>query len=146
MFLNQFNHSQKLAFLKLAKHVARVDDAKIDSFEMETLSLMSKEMEIAVHEVDDMAYDFDKLYEKFDDSASKNICLIELIEVAFSNGNFHLNQSRFIESLARDFGFDAAHVKNLKEWVSSMLGLFKSAEKLINKKVTYRKVRVTSLF
>ncbi|MBF0239275.1 MAG: hypothetical protein HQM12_16360 [SAR324 cluster bacterium] len=146
MFLYQLNRSQKLAFLKLAKHVARLDDSIIDSLEMEMLSMMAKEMDVTVHEVDDMDFEFSNLCNKFTDRASKNICLMELIEVGYSNGNYHPNQAAFVSKIAKAFGFDEAHVTNLENWITSMIELFEKAENLIHKKVSYRRVVVTSLF
>jgi hypothetical protein len=133
MFLAQLSHPQKVAFLQLAHEIVLVDDGKIDEFEGNMLSLMAKEAEIPLDEIQEKGFDFDESASKFNDILSKNICLLELIGIAYSNREFHENQKDFVGKLAKIFGSDETHVSDLHNWVVAMLNLYDKVQELIQK-------------
>jgi len=133
MFLNQLSLPQKLAFLQLAHQIVLVDDGKIDELEGNMLSLMAKEAEISLDEIQGKEFSFEGLAGAFNDISSKNICLLELIGIAYSNREFHENQKDFAEKLAKIFGFEESHLSDLHNWVVAMMNLYDNVNELIQK-------------
>ncbi len=133
MFLNQLSHPQKLAFLQLAHEIVLVDDGKIDEFEGNMLSLMAKEAEVSLDDIQGRGFNFEELAGQFNDIPSKNICLLELIGIAYSNREFHENQKEFAGKLAKIFGFNEAHLSDLHNWVVAMMNLYDNVNDLIRK-------------
>lgn len=133
MFLHQLSHVQKLAFLQIAIHITRADD-NVDLSEIHVLSLMSREMSICLSEVMDTEFDIKdikKMAKIFDTSFSKNVCLVELIGLAYADKSYHEKEKEIINFLQFDFGIQPEKVERMEEWVKKMANLYNDGLEII---------------
>jgi hypothetical protein len=137
MFLHKLNRPQKIAFIALAKQMAKADDDMIDQAEMETLTRMGSEMRISVYEdemellksleegarhVSEMS--IPELLSYFETCEERNICLLELNFVSYANKTHDdEKQTAFICGIGEQFGVADEQLERLRAWVKEMMAV-----------------------
>lgn len=144
MFLGLLSKEDQVVFLKMAKHMAMVDDGIIDDMERAILSNMGKEVGVSLLfdedskpkrvndvSINDLIFDFKDLSNSFKDEKSKNICIVELIGVGYANKDFHANQNELIQDISKSIGVSKSKIDEIEGWVVEMLKLSEKGEKVI---------------
>lgn len=130
MFLFKLNHPQKVAFIKLANRIATMDDGIADEAESEMLNMMCKEMELC-YDPDSEDIEMEELTQVFDSKEARNICLLEAVGIALTNGNYHNEQRELIFTLNEAFGYDEEHLKEMEAWVEKMAVITREGTELL---------------
>ncbi|MGY4878167.1 hypothetical protein ACLUEY_09810 [Vreelandella aquamarina] len=131
MFLNRLTLAEKKAFLKVAHHVAHIDN----EFSKEEGVIIDKYcMEM---QIDDVEYDpneFDLMSELciFQEDGHKKIALLELMVLVFSDGHLHHAEETIVNEIVKQFGLNPNLAIVYKEWAKSILSLFVQGEALIH--------------
>lgn len=127
MYLEKLNYEQRKIFLSLSKEVLTADDSKIDYLEESYLRHLCQEMSLSFN--DEMSIDKKNLEEYFSKIIDKKIVIMELIALAYSNNEYHINQKVYIEEISNYLGFD----KNILSEIEFLIeDFFKFQSKLNN--------------
>lgn len=127
MYLEKLNYEQRKIFLSLSKEVLTADDSKIDYLEESYLRHLCQEMSLSFN--DEMSIDKKNLEEYFSKNIDKKIVIMELIALAYSNNEYHINQKVYIEEISNYLGFD----KNILSEIEFLIeDFFKFQSKLNN--------------
>lgn len=127
MYLEKLNYEQRKIFLSLSKEVLTADDSKIDYLEESYLRHLCQEMSLSFN--DEMSIDKRNLEEYFSKIIDKKIVIMELIALAYSNNEYHINQKVYIEEISNYLGFD----KNILSEIEFLIeDFFKFQSKLNN--------------
>ncbi len=97
MFLQNLNYKQKKIFLGMAKEILVADDGTIDEQEDNYLRAICSEMSLGVD--DEVVIDHKDLKELFASEEETRLILVELIALAYSNGEYHQNEKKYILSI-----------------------------------------------
>ncbi|MEH7177623.1 hypothetical protein [Neobacillus vireti] len=114
MFLAQLQQEEKEAFLELAVLIAKVD-GNYSIFENPVIKKYQKEMELGDYSV--RGLDIDDILKIFKNERSKNIVLIEILRLVYSDGIVHEKEKESIRFIKEHFGFDSNKYGSFKEWI-----------------------------
>lgn len=127
MYLAGLEDPEKAAFYALAKHLAEADDGVL-SEEKEVLELFKKELglqdepaEIAV----------EAACNKFTSAPSKRIALLELLLLAYSDGDVGPNEKVFLARVGAAFGIEKAQLSSAQVWAQGMNALNRNGLRFI---------------
>jgi len=115
------------AFLGLAKKILIADDGTIDNEEEDYLRNICAEMSLST--TDEVVVTNNTLSELFPSISEKKVVLLELVALAYSNGEYHKNEKTFIEDIILKLKLDISILSDLEENVSSF---FKIQKKLLS--------------
>ena len=104
MYLEKLNYEQRKIFLSLSKEVLMVDDSKIDYLEESYLRNLCKEMSLSFN--DEMLIDKRNIGDYFSRDTDKRIVIMELVALAYSNNEYHIQQKNYIEQISNYLEFD----------------------------------------
>lgn len=134
MFLNSLNPTEKDNFMKLAMTLIKADGV-VEESEKQILSAYANEMQIQVRSLDEQC-DTDKVIEEFAKSSSlktRRIIFLELLALAFADGNYVAEEKELIKCLANAFELDKTFVDraiNLEDaYVAAYMSLVNLVEK-----------------
>lgn len=134
MFLNSLNSTEKDNFMKLAVAVIKADDV-VEESEKQILSAYANEMQIPVCNLDEQ-YDTDSIIKEFAMTSTlqtKRIIFLELLALAFADGNYAAEEKALVQQLADAFEFDRAFIEqaiNLEDaYVAAYMSLVNLVEK-----------------
>ncbi len=134
MFLNSLNPKEKDNFLKLAVAIVKADGI-VEESEKLVLSAYANEMQIPVCSLDEQG-DTSMIIEEVAKTSTvqtKRIIFLELMALAFADGNYAFEERELIKQLANAFEFDNAfieHAINLQDaYVSVYMSLLNLVEK-----------------
>lgn len=134
MFLNLLNSKEKENFLKLA--VAEIKaDGVIEETEMQTLSTYANEMQIPVCNTDDPV-DVDAVVSEFSLNSTaqvKRIVLVELLALAFADGDYSSEEKGLVQQIASAFNFNDDFIDNVVDLEKSYIAACVSLVDFINK-------------
>lgn len=131
MFLNRLTLQEKEAFLKLAHHIAHVDN----DFSRKERNIIDKYcMEM---QIDDVAwqpesFDLSALLGVFQDESHKKIALLEIMALVFSDDKLRHAEEKTLDEVITVFGLNPNLAVVYKEWSKSILSLFIQGEALIH--------------
>ncbi|WP_066250154.1 hypothetical protein [Neobacillus drentensis] len=114
MFLAELQQEERKAFLELAALIAKID-GKISIFETSILIRYQKEMGLENYKLKGLA--IDEILKVFKNERSKNIVLTELLQLIYSDGVFHNQESETIKFIKSYFGFDSSEYGSFKDWI-----------------------------
>lgn len=134
MFLNSLNSTEKDNFMKLAVAVIKADGV-VEESEKQILSAYANEMQIPVCNLDEQ-YDTDSIIKVFAMTSTlqtKRIIFLELLALAFADGNYAAEEKALVQQLADAFEFDRAFIEqaiNLEDaYVAAYMSLVNLVEK-----------------
>lgn len=134
MFLNSLNPTEKDNFMKLAVAVIKTDGV-VEESEKQILSAYANEMQIPVCNLDEKC-DADSIIKEFaltSTSQTKRIIFLEVLALAFADGNYAVEEKTLVQQLANAFEFDSAFIEqaiNLEDaYVAAYTSLVNLAEK-----------------
>lgn len=134
MFLNSLNPTEKDNFMKLAVAVIKADGV-VEESERQILSAYANEMQIPVCNLDEQC-DADSIIKEFAMNSTpqtKRIVFLELLALAFADGNYAAEEKALVQQLADAFEFDRALIEkaiNLEDaYVAAYMSLVNLVEK-----------------
>lgn len=134
MFLNSLNSTEKDNFMKLAVAVIKADGV-VEESEKQILSAYANEMQIPVCNLDGQC-DTDSIIKEFAMTSTlqtKRIIFLELLALAFADGNYATEEKALVQQLADAFELDRAFIEqaiNLEDaYVAAYMSLVNLVEK-----------------
>lgn len=134
MFLNSLNPVEKDNFMKLAVVVIKADGV-VEESEKQILSAYANEMQIPVCNLDEQC-DADNIIKEFAMTSTpqtKRIVFLELLALAFADGNYAAEEKALVQRLADAFEFDRSFIEqaiNLEDaYVAAYMSLVNLVEK-----------------
>ena len=112
MFLNLLNSTEKENFLKLAVAVIKADGV-IDDSEKQIQSAYANEMQINICNIEEQV-DTEKIIKEYAMNSTvqtKRIVFIELLALAFADGNYAIEEKTLIQQLANAFDIDRVFIE-----------------------------------
>jgi len=130
MFLNKLNSEEKVAFLKLAHHIAR-SDGDFDEEEKLTISTYSMEMGI-----DDTGYNQDTFNLKdtlsiISNMQSRKIVLMEIMALVYADDIVSESERKILSSITTSFELEYSEAVICKEWAKATLALVAQGQAII---------------
>jgi tellurite resistance protein len=126
MFLTELQTEERKAFLELAALIAKID-GKISIFENSILIKYQKEMGLEDYKIKSL--EIGEILRVFKTERSKNIVLTELLQLIYSDGVFHDQESETIQFIKSYFGFDSSEYGSFKDWIAKIKELTMSKGK-----------------
>ncbi|MBT2733574.1 hypothetical protein [Bacillus sp. ISL-7] len=114
MFLAELQPEERKAFLELAALIAKID-GKISIFENSVLIRCQKEMGLEDYKIKGL--EIGEILKVFKNERSKNIVVTELLQLIYSDGVFHDQESETIQFIKSYFGFDSSEYGSFKDWI-----------------------------
>lgn len=134
MFLNSLNPTEKDNFMKLAVAVIKADGV-VEESEKQILSAYANEMQIPVCNFDEQV-DNDSIIKKIAmDSTpqTKRIVFLELLALAFADGNYAAEEKALVQQLADAFEIDKAFIEKAIKLEDSYIAAYMSLVNLVEK-------------
>ncbi|MEH7254146.1 MULTISPECIES: hypothetical protein [Bacillaceae] len=114
MFLAKLQKEEKRAFLELAFLIAKVD-GNISVYENPVIAKYQKEMDLEDYSIKGIG--IDEILKVFKNDSSKNIVLIEILRLVYSDGIVHDKEKESIRFIKDQFGFDSNKYDTFKDWI-----------------------------
>lgn len=114
MFLNNLDMQQQAAFLETAKLLIEADTI-ISNSETELLKSLKLQCDEALTPIDN--FEVSSLNRILNTNKEKVSFLLELIAVAFIDGDYHEREESFIDEVARIIGISSKKLGALESWV-----------------------------
>lgn len=127
MFLHRLSPEQKRAFIGIAKNFIAVD-AIVEVVEAEALQRMEAETGVAAADLEPLPATAENLA-IFDTAESRAVVMLELIALAYGDGDVHPRENAAIQEVVRAFGVTNERLIQLEGWVIRYRGLMKEAER-----------------
>lgn len=134
MFLNSLNPTEKDNFMKLAMAMIKADGIVEDS-EKQIMSAYANEMQIAVRDFDEHD-EIDRAIEEFamnSTAQTKRIVFLELLALAFADGDHAAEEKALMRRLADTFGLDREFIEQAINLEDAYLTVYSSLVNLIEK-------------
>jgi len=134
MFLNSLNPTEKDNFMKLALAVIKADGIIEDS-EMQILSAYANEMQIPVCSLEEQG-DIDQIIKEFAMNSApetKRIVFVELLALAFADGDYTAEEKAFIQQISNAFEFDGAFIERAINLQDAYVAVYMSLVNLVEK-------------
>lgn len=134
MFLNSLNPTEKDNFMKLAAAVIKAD-GMVEESEKQILSAYANEMQIPVCNLDKQD-DMTQVIKEFATTSTlqtKRIVFLELLALAFADGNYTVEEKELVQKLADAFKFEDAFVERAINLEDSYVTAYTSLINLIEK-------------
>lgn len=134
MFLNSLNSTEKDNFMKLAVAVIKADGVDEVS-EKQILSAYANEMLIPVCNLDEQ-YDTDSVIKEFalnSTPQTKRIIFLELLALAFADGNYATEEKTLVQQLANVFEINRTFIERAINLEDAYMSAYKSLVNLVEK-------------
>ncbi len=134
MFLNSLNPTEKDNFMKLAMTLIKADGV-VEESEKQILSAYANEMQIQVRSLDEQC-DTDKVIEELAKSSSlktRRIIFLELLALAFADGNYVAEEKELIKCLANAFELDKTFIDRAVNLEDAYVAAYMSLVNLVEK-------------
>lgn len=134
MFLNSLNHPEKVNFMSLAVALIKANGV-VEESEKQILTAYANEMQIPVCDLDEQCnvYHIIKEFSINSTLQTKRIVFLELLALAFADGNYAAEEKSLIQQLADAFEFDRSFIEqaiNLEDaYVAAYMSLVNLVEK-----------------
>ncbi|MEB3197969.1 MAG: TerB family tellurite resistance protein [Candidatus Sericytochromatia bacterium] len=129
MFLNRFNEDEKIGFIELALLGVRADDA-ITTEEVQFVEELRLSMGVAEEAfVQQILGDpqLDDAVRRFATDESRRLAFIELVALAYVDGQYDPAESQFLRQVQQAFGIDQTTVLACHAWARRLLQLRQDA-------------------
>lgn len=134
MFLNSLNPTEKDNFMKLAMTLIKADGV-VEESEKQILSAYANELQIQVRSLDEQC-DTDKVIEELAKSSSlktRRIIFLELLALAFADGNYVAEEKELIKCLANAFELDKTFIDRAVNLEDAYVAAYMSLVNLVEK-------------
>lgn len=134
MFLNSLNPTEKDNFMKLAVAVIKADGV-VEESEKQILSAYANEMLIPACNLDEQC-DTDSIIKEFAMTSTpqtKRIIFLELLALAFADGNYATEEKALVQQLADAFEFDRAFIEQAINLEDAHVAAYMSLVNLVEK-------------
>ncbi len=134
MFLNSLNPTEKDNFMKLAMTLIKADGV-VEESEKQILYAYANEMQIQVRSLDEQC-DTDKVIEKLAKSSSlktRRIIFLELLALAFADGNYVAEEKELLKCLANAFELDRTFIDRAVNLEDAYVAAYMSLVNLVEK-------------
>lgn len=134
MFLNSLSPIEKDNFMKLAIAVIKADGI-IGEQEKQVLSAYANEMQIGIEDID-VQIDIDNAIEALANEStdqSKRVIFVELLALAFADGNYVDEEKNIIQKLANSFNLGEDFIERAISLQDSYIAAYMSLVHLIEK-------------
>ncbi|MBI1292623.1 hypothetical protein GC173_15505 [bacterium] len=123
MYLHQLEKDEKTHFLALARHLAQVDDQRVDVREKYLLNYMCAEMGVDPASIDALALDEEALVRVYYRGKARKVLLLEALGVCYANGAIHPEQEKLLRKLAARFFMPESFIDDAIQLVQRQLSL-----------------------
>lgn len=130
MFLHAMTRDERLAFIGLAKTIIEADGVTHEA-EVNLLSAIALEAGTRAETVPRRAIDT-TLRDVFSTKRSQRAVMLELLGIAYSDGELHERESLLINEIARQFRLTEDDVLWMENWVSRQIQLAADAERFLS--------------
>ena len=130
MFLMMLSDEERVAFLKLAHHIARSDGDFSDK-QKEIISTYCFEMQIDDIDYNVDEFNLDNCLDSFLSKKSKKIALLEIMALVYSDEFIHQEEKKIIDIMKKKFGLSDATVDIYLEWTKTILSVSKQGKLLL---------------
>lgn len=134
MFLNSLNPTEKDNFMKLAVAVIKADGV-VEESEKQILSAYANEMLIPICNLDEQC-DVDSIIKELAMTSTpqtKRIIFLELLALAFADGNYATEEKALVQQLADAFEFDKAFIEQAIYLEDAYVAAYMSLVNLVEK-------------
>lgn len=134
MFLNSLNPTEKDNFMRLAMTLIKADGV-VEESEKQILSAYANEMQIQVRSLDEQC-DTDKVIEELAKSSSlktRRIIFLELLALAFADGNYVAEEKELLKCLANAFELDRTFIDRAVNLEDAYVAAYMSLVNLVEK-------------
>lgn len=134
MFLNSLNPTEKDNFMKLAMTLIKADGV-VEESEKQILSAYANEMQIQVRSLDEQC-DTDKVIDELAKSSSlktRRIIFLELLALAFADGNYVAEEKELLKCLANAFELDKTFIDRAVNLEDAYVAAYMSLVNLVEK-------------
>ncbi len=134
MFLKSLNSREKDHFLKLAMAIMKADGVIGESKKL-MLSDYANEMKITSFNLEERC-ETDKIIEEFvmtSTPKTKRIVFLELLALAFADGNYSTEEKTLVQQLANAFKLEKTFIERAKNLQDAYLTVYTSLVNLIEK-------------
>lgn len=134
MFLNSLNPTEKDNFMKLAVAVIKADGV-VEESEKQILSAYANEMQIPVCNLDEQS-NADNIIKEFAVNSAlqtKRIVFLELLALAFADGNYAAEEKALVQQIASVFEFDKAFIEQAINLEDAYMAAYMSLVNLVEK-------------
>lgn len=134
MFLNSLNPTEKDNFMKLAVAVIKADGV-VEESEKQILSAYANEMLIPICNLDEQC-DVDSIIKELAMTSTpqtKRIIFLELLALAFADGNYATEEKALLQQLADAFEFDKAFIEQAIYLEDAYVAAYMSLVNLVEK-------------
>ena len=134
MFLNSLNPVEKDNFMKLAVAIIKADGI-VEESEKQILSAYANEMQIPVCNLEEQG-DTDKVIKEFAMNSTiqtKRIVFLELLALAFADGNYAAEEKALVQELADAFDFDKSFIEQAVNFEDAYVAAYMSLVNLVEK-------------
>lgn len=134
MFLNSLNPTEKDNFMKLAVAVIKADGV-VEESEKQILSAYANEMQIPGCCLNEQS-NADNIIKEFAMNSTlqtKRIVFLELLALAFADGNYAAEEKVLVQQLADAFEFDRAFIEQAINLEDAYIAAYMSLVNLVEK-------------
>ncbi len=125
MFLNDLIEPQKIDFHNLAVGLIYSDEI-LDMNEALFITRLDNEMGISGKKIPKNKNP-EELFEVFDTKKSKAIVILELLNLAYSDDNFNIDENSYIQHIADSLKISPIDFTEMKWWAKKNSDIFKEA-------------------
>lgn len=129
MFLYRLSPSQRRTFIGIAKTFIEVD-AIVEVVEAEALHRMEAETGISAASVEPLLPTPENL-STFDTPASRAAVMLELLGLAYGDGELHARENAFITEVATTFGISEGKLFEMAKWVVRQVAMTREAQRFL---------------
>jgi hypothetical protein len=123
MYLHQLEKDEKHHFLALARHLAQIDDQRVDARERYLLNYMCAEMGVDPASLDALVFDEEALVRVYYRGKARRVLLLEALGVCFANGVMHPEQEGLLRQLAARFFMPDSYLTEARTLIERQLAL-----------------------
>lgn len=134
MFLNSLNPAERDQFIKLAIAIIKADGI-VKETEKQILSAYANEMQIPMCDLNAQC-DIDNIIEEFtttSTSQTKRIVFLELLALAFADGDYAIEEKTLAQKLADAFKLDHAFIERAINLTDTYVAAYMSLVHLVEK-------------
>jgi tellurite resistance protein len=130
MFLNQLTEKEQVAFIELA-HLVAVADGIMSEQEQELIQLYKQEAALSDdYQIQDLP--LEEILKAFESETSKNIALLEVLAVIFSDGTYSDDERQIVKLIKQSFGFTPEKYETYKAWIRKINDVYAEGVQLIH--------------
>lgn len=127
MFVQNLNEVQQGILLASAEEIAKAD-RELHEIELSMITILKEQVKKGVQSIQ---VDMSELENLFSNNREKYSFMLELIGIAYANGEYHKDEKLIISRYAQALSIDEKKLIALEDWVSKQIDLTKEAEDLI---------------